>query len=124
MYFDDPVFSFENDMMFGCSLRFTLDELKNFCETKGWSNLVLLQNIYSMEWFGISANSNQHYPKDWQEIKIVSTDKFGDQGAWADASQTCDLPALHIIEVYYQKINTLEDPQYILVEIQHSSKTL
>jgi hypothetical protein len=36
LYLEDPVFTFEDDMMFGCSLSFTYDELQNFCEANGW----------------------------------------------------------------------------------------
>lgn len=110
MYFEDPLFTFEDDMMFGCSLRFTADELKSFCESKGWTNLVLLQNIYNMKWFGKSANADPHYPSDWAEVEIDGSDKFGDQGTWSDQNKQCELPSLHVIEVYYQKVNTLEDP--------------
>lgn len=46
LYLDDPVLTFADDMMFGCSLQFTFDELKTFCDSKGWSNLVLIQNLY------------------------------------------------------------------------------
>ena len=68
LYLDDPVFAFNDDMMFGCSLQFTFDELKTFCDSKGWSNLVLIQNMYQMNYFGISGNSNPHFEEDWSEI--------------------------------------------------------
>ena len=43
LYFDDPVFTFEDDMMFGCTLSMDYAELEKFCQQKGWTNLVILQ---------------------------------------------------------------------------------
>lgn len=60
-YFEDPVLTFEDDMLFGCSLNLSYAELEAFCDRKGWSNLVLLQNLYKLEYFGRSGNANPHY---------------------------------------------------------------
>ena len=42
------------------------------------TNLALMQNIYNMKWFGTTANANPHFPKDWKQFTVDSTDKFGD----------------------------------------------
>jgi hypothetical protein len=120
LYFDDPVFTFEDDMMFGCTIDFTYDQLKNFCEVKGWQTLMLLQQLYEMKWFGRSANANPHFENDWRQVGISEKDKFDDKGTW-DEDGTCKFPNLHIIEVYYQKINTNKDPQYLILSIEKSS---
>lgn len=72
-----------------------------------------------MEWFGISGNANPNFLNDWAEVTTTTNDKFGDNGNWIDGN--CELPVLHVIDVIYQKINTVEDPQYMLLSIQHSS---
>ena len=48
LYYDDPVLSFEDELMTGCALRFTKDELINFCDGQGWKNLVIKQNLYNL----------------------------------------------------------------------------
>lgn len=120
LYFDDPVFTFEDDMMFGCSLDFTYDQLKNFCDVQGWKTLMLLQNIYEMKWFGKSANANPHFEADWSEVEVSEKDKFDDKGTW-DEDGTCKFPNMHVLEVYYQKVNTKEDPQYLILSVEKSS---
>ena len=45
MYYDDPVLTFEDSMVYGCTLDLNLDELIDFCKNNKWKNLMLFQNI-------------------------------------------------------------------------------
>lgn len=81
---------------------------------------MILQNLYKLKNFGKSGNADPHYTNDWEEVEL-GTDNFYNKGIWNDPSGTCELPSLHVIEVFYQKINTLEDPQYTILSIKHSS---
>ena len=68
---------------------------------------------------GTSGNSDPHYGKDWQEITVDTTlDRFADS---SDASNDayvgksyCTFPSTRIVEVFYEKINTKEDPQHLV----------
>lgn len=62
MYLDDPVLSYVNSMVYGCSLEFTYDELKDFCkESEKWTYLALFQNMYQLDKIGTSGNADPHY---------------------------------------------------------------
>lgn len=41
MYYDDPVLTFEDAMMFGCTLELTASELEEFCNKDKWKNLMI-----------------------------------------------------------------------------------
>lgn len=41
MYYDDPVLTFEDAMMFGCTLELTASELEDFCNKNKWKNLMI-----------------------------------------------------------------------------------
>lgn len=41
MYYDDPVLTFEDSMVYGCTLELNLDELDDFCSNNKWRNLML-----------------------------------------------------------------------------------
>jgi hypothetical protein len=72
LYFDDPVLTFEDSMVYGCTLELTKLELKTFCENKLWLNLAIFQNYYTgLAKFGKYGNSNPHYPGDWEDIEVV-----------------------------------------------------
>lgn len=121
LYLDDPVFTFEDDMLFGCSIRMSEQELENFCETQGWKNLVIKQNLYDLQYFGKSANAKPGHRGDWDRVTVEDQDKF-DQGEWNKQLQECNLPSLHVVEVYYQKVNTDEDPKFVILAIKQYSK--
>ena len=40
-YFEDPVLTFEDSLIFGCSLHFTYDELEDFCTKDLQKHLML-----------------------------------------------------------------------------------
>lgn len=37
------------------------------------------------------------------------------------SDDVCNLPSTRVIEVYYSKINTFEEPQYTVMRVQHYS---
>lgn len=82
----------------------------------------MIQNLYQLNWFGKSGNSNPHFKNDWEKIVIDENDKFS-EGEWNGQLKMCELPSLHIIEVYYQKINTKDEPQFTILSIKHRSQT-
>ena len=41
LYLDDPVLTFEDTMLYGCTLDLNYAELRDFCENRGWNNLML-----------------------------------------------------------------------------------
>lgn len=54
-------------------------------------------------------------------MTVEDQDKF-DQGEWNKQLQECNLPSLHVVEVYYQKVNTDEDPKFVILAIKQYSK--
>ena len=52
-------------MIYGCTMSFNYQELQDFCENKGWYNLMIFQNLYQLDWFGKSGNANPHFSQDW-----------------------------------------------------------
>jgi len=40
-YYDDPVLTFEDAMIFGCTLELTQSELEEFCNKNKWKNLMI-----------------------------------------------------------------------------------
>jgi len=41
LYFDDPLMTFEDSSVHGCTIDLTFDELKEFCEQKTWRSLAI-----------------------------------------------------------------------------------
>ena len=41
MYFDDPVFTFQDSMIYGCTVSMNYAELQDFCLNRGWNNLMI-----------------------------------------------------------------------------------
>jgi len=42
MYYDDPVLTFEDSMVYGCTLELDYEELTNeFCKNNKWKDLML-----------------------------------------------------------------------------------
>jgi hypothetical protein len=70
LYLDDPVLTFEDSILYGCTLSLNYAELKNFCTNRGCNNLMLFQNLYQLKYFGKSGNSNPAYLTDWEKITI------------------------------------------------------
>ena len=63
IYFNDPVLTLEDSIVYGCSMRLNKEELKNFCDgdnTK-WTYLEIFQNIYDLDFIGVAGDSNPHF---------------------------------------------------------------
>jgi hypothetical protein len=72
LYYDDPVFTFEDSMLYGCTVELSQAELTNFCKNKEWIHLMIYQNLFQLEKFGISGNSNPEFIKDWADVEVPS----------------------------------------------------
>jgi hypothetical protein len=46
LYYDDPVFTFEDSMLYGCTVELTQAELASFCKNKEWIHLMIYQNLF------------------------------------------------------------------------------
>lgn len=69
---------------------------------------------------GRYANSNPNYPQDWLDITRESGSEFDNSGEFNMFTGTCSLPSVHHIEVFYQKINTADNPLYTVAGMRHS----
>ena len=76
-----------------------------------------------MDKVGMSGNSDQHYSEDWLSVELDEVlDRFS-EGSNPKADQvTCDFPSVRVVEVFYKRINTEKDPQYIIMKMQHYSR--
>ena len=85
---------------------------------------MLFQNLFLMEKVGISGNADQHYSRDWLDIEIESNlDRFGEgQSTLSEDDRWCELPSVRYIEIFYKRINTEQEPQYIIMKMQHYSR--
>jgi len=119
-YFDDPVLTFEDSMLYGCTLELTQAELMQFCRNREWIHLVLFQNLFNLEKFGISGNAAPEFAKDWGTVTTRTSDDPFEMAA-NESGDTCSFPSTRIVEVYYSKINTNEEPQYTIKQIEHYS---
>jgi len=61
---------------------------------------------------GRSGNAKPHFFSDWAEIEALEAVT----GTWDD--DVCQFPSVRVVEVYYQKINTASDPQYIITDMK------
>jgi hypothetical protein len=72
--------------------------------------------MYLMEYVGKYGNSNPHYISDWIESSVVtSKDKSDITGVWDSSTSSCVFPSAHIVQIFFSKINTLDDPQYQII---------
>lgn len=53
--------------------------------------------------------------KDWGDVKIAKDDLF--ETTAAEGSKECDLPSARVIEIFYSKIGTFEEPQYTIMHV-------
>jgi len=83
-YFNDPVLTFEDQFIYGCSVRLNYEELKTYCESNAFANLMLFKNIENLNYLGRYGNSDPHFISDWIEVTTESTkDKSTNtQGEW------------------------------------------
>jgi Protein of unknown function (DUF1619) len=108
-YFDDPVLTFEDSMVYGCSVDFNLAELLQFGRNKEWIHLALFQNLFQLDKFGFFGNSAPEFAKDWGTVSTTSSDDPFQTDVTAN-EDSINLPSVRIIEVYVSKISTGEAP--------------
>ena len=70
-YFEDPVLTFEDSLVYGCKLELTLEELQDFCRNSYYKHLMLYQNLFLMKQVGVSGNADQHFASDWIDVEVV-----------------------------------------------------
>ena len=121
LYYDDPVFTFEDSLLYGCTVELNQAELASFCKNREWIHLMIYQNLFQLEKFGTSGDSTPEFERDWAEVKVPIQDDQFELAANEGADDVCNLPSIRIIEVFYSKINTFEDPQYTIEKVQHYS---
>ena len=88
--------------------------------------MMLFQNMLQLELVGTSGNADPHYAKDWSDIIIdTSLDRFEDstdgQSDSFEGKDYCTFPSVRVMEVFYERINTKEDPQYLIKRMQQYS---
>lgn len=118
LYVDDPVLTFEDSILYGCTLDLTYDELQNFCEQRGWNNLMVFQNLYQLKHFGRSGNANPAYPSDWGKIQL-SKDEMSQSSEWSASQGSCYFPSTHEVDIFYQQVGLVNSPQYLMFQINH-----
>jgi hypothetical protein len=82
-YYDDPLMTFEDSSVHGCTVDLTYAELETFCKQKSWRSLVLFQNFNKEGAFGKVgkyANSNPNFPQDWIDIDSIGENEFNNAG--------------------------------------------
>lgn len=110
----------QDSMIYGCTLDLTYDELKDFCDNRGWNNLMLFQNLYTLNLVGKSGNADPHCSADWIDVEVDNqNDKFNDEGVFNTNEGYCQFPSVHVVETFYEHVNTVEDPQVIIKKMQH-----
>ena len=112
LYYNDPELLFADSTIYGCRLSLTKAELKEFCESKKWQNLMLFQNLQQLDLVGRFGNSDPHLIKDWIEVIFDKERAAGETHIWDSASGTCTFPSTYQLKIFYSKINTNINPQY------------
>jgi hypothetical protein len=75
-----------------------------------------------MDKVGVSGNADQHYDKDWLNVEIeASLDRFGEIAS-SPEKESCKFPSVRVVEVFYKRINTDKEPQYLIMKLQHYSR--
>ena len=87
---------------------------------------MLFQNLLRLEKVGKSGNADQHYANDWLDITVeTGLDRFGDAQEGLNAADAtkdyCNFPSVRVVEIFYEKINTKEKPQYMVRKMQQYS---
>lgn len=79
---------------------------------------MIFQNLYQLNYFGKSGNANPAKMADWSAI-TVEKDEMSQSGVWSPEDGSCSFPSTHEVDIFYQKIGTVEDPQYLMFKISH-----
>ena len=120
LYLDNSVLTFEDSMLFGCSVELTFDELADFCNNQGWYNMLIFQNFWDMEQFGVSGNANPAFTNDWSNVKDEANNyDIKKEEQFYGIKGECEFPSTHEVQIYYQQIGTVQNPQYLMMYIKH-----
>ena len=109
-------------MIYGCTLELDLSQLQDFCSNYKWRNLMIFQNLFQLTYVGKSGNSNPDWKNDWIDIEIdeEKDKKFHNIDPQLDRrARFCSFPATRVVDVFYQKIEEKENPQFIITRMQH-----
>ena len=75
-----------------------------------------------MKKVGISGNADQHFSSDWIDVEVVDDeDLFNQKPELSSDGDSCEFPSVRVVEIFYKRINTDKDPQYIIMKMQHYS---
>jgi hypothetical protein len=100
----------------------TLAELGQYCDKDDplykWRNLMIFENLKNIEKIGIFGNANPEYLQDWIDIEIDS-DRYYSEGPSfnTETNRGCDLGTSVTLDIYYGKINTVNNPQYEILRV-------
>lgn len=117
LYYDDPELLFADSTIYGCRLSLNRDQLRDFCESKKWQNLMLFQNLQQLDVIGRFGNADPHLIKDWVAAIFDSDKAAGETFIWDNAAGTCAFPSSYQLKIFYSKINTKRAPQYQIVRV-------
>lgn len=54
---------------------------------------------------------------------VEDEDLFGEKPEISEGD-TCEFPSVRVLEIFYKRINTDKDPQYVIMKMQHYSPEL
>ena len=61
--------------------------------------------------------------KDWLDVEIdENNDRFGEESELNNDKVTCDFPSVRVVEIFYKRVNTDKEPQYLIMKMQHYSR--
>ena len=72
-----------------------------------------------MEKVGKSGNADQHYVSDWIDVESSTEDITSSFNA---DNMQCDLPSVRVVEIFYKRINTEKEPQYLIMKMRYSQR--
>lgn len=111
--YGDPVINFNEELSYGCNVRYKPDDLKTFCKADSQATvkgMQIFKNLDEFKKFGKFGNANILFPKDW--IDVANDDSFANLGKtqWDEASQTCSIYSSVLVKVIYSEQGFSENP--------------
>ena len=114
-FFEDPLMSFTDSMLYGCHLDLTLAELQDFCTNDKFKFLMLFQNLESITHIGKYGVSNPNFVKDWIEIERLESVLEADD----ENEYKCQFPSTAVLRIFYEKFGWEENPQFRIVKADY-----
>lgn len=119
--YGDPVINFNEELSYGCFVKYKADALKTFCSADNSATVKAMQifkNLDEFKKFGKFGNANILFPKDWTDmVKDASFDNLG-KSQWDEASQTCSIYSSVLIKVIYSKQGFSENPHKYVKDVK------